>query len=219
MKFNFFVAFLFFVSSLSSFVIHSVKVKEPIIRFSEVVRFDCNSKSTKPLFDDRIKVVKIKNKFYLNGTIEFMNRLNQRQFTYVTVTTIPKTTRTIDYYNFCLFMSHEEFILFPLLKELKHCPLKQSVSVEFHKFVIEISNSHSHSQDEWRFNMTQIRFSRQKFLQIFQPNLGIWGLRIIFHQDSNKKNDTIVREERENCLEFRGSFTVTSPPSKQILLN
>jgi hypothetical protein len=125
MRFEFLLVILVLLSF--SFAIRS-KVQEPIIKFSEVSKFECNVESTKRLFDDRVKIVKIKNKFFLNGTIEFMNRLNQKQFTYVTVTTIPNTTRTIDYYNFCMFMSHEEFILFPLLKELKHCPLKQSVS-------------------------------------------------------------------------------------------
>jgi hypothetical protein len=66
--------------------------------------------------------------------------------------------------------------------------------------------------------MTQIKFSRQKFLQFFQSNLGIWGLQIIFHQDSNKKNDSIDQEQqRENCLEFRGTFTVMK--SSKISLN
>lgn len=109
----------------------SNKIVEPMIKFSEVVKFNCN-RNQKTLFDDRTKIVKIKNKFYLNGTIEFMHRLNQKQFTYVTVTTIPQTSQTIDYYNFCLFMTHEEFILFPLLQHLKrHCPLRQSVSIFF----------------------------------------------------------------------------------------
>lgn len=132
MRFKFVFVILFL--SLSHNNVNSVKkrVQEPIIKFSEVTKFECNSPATatiKRLFDDRVKIVKIKNKFYLNGTIEFMNRLNQKQFTYVTVTTIPQQTRIIDFYNFCLFMSHEEFFLFPLLKEVKHCPLKQSVSV------------------------------------------------------------------------------------------
>lgn len=130
-------AVILILSSLSSasFAIRSAtttKAAEPIIKFSEVVKFNCYSKSerhTKTLFDDRTNIVKIKNKFYLNGTIEFMHRLTQRQFTYVTVTTIPQSSRTIDYYNFCLFMSHEEFVLFPVLQHLKHCPLKQSVSL------------------------------------------------------------------------------------------
>jgi hypothetical protein len=143
MKFKFvFVTFCLFSFNNHNNNVNCIKVQEPIVKFSEVTKFECNSSTKKRLFDDRVKIVKIKNKFYLNGTIEFMNRLNQKQFTYVTVTTIPQQTRIIDYYNFCLFMSHEEFFLFPLLKDVKHCPLKLSVSVFMNKrnlkFKIEI---------------------------------------------------------------------------------